>query len=853
MEDAKKRPPKKIERSRAELEASAKRHRGRKTAAEARELIRRGAPSLVLGDKIVPASDEVTGVLSDRVLQVKAAGERRTQVLQSNLPLAKLESGSRKDGTAKFRVADLDWEAAGDRFTMKRPVSNVSLPRTASGEVRLGDDVSMRLAPEGSDAVGTPSGESVTYPNIASDTDMTVRSLPTGFGVGWTLRSPNALRQLRVPVELPAGQRLSKTANGAVIIVSENGDPVTEITPAVATDADQQPVPLETEIDGDTIIYSVDHAEGETAYPVAVDPYTVPIGSVNAGWRTQNTPQPSAPYQYFGSAATTGTLSIFAPPGYYAQYESAAWARFSPGNPALARPTEQHGRWTSFTAGGVSYTWAGNQYYHVFNRPQGKIFAADHLGNIQQPPVDVAAGTSGGTFSVTPTGFSNQIGFGLTSDGGAFFNFDHPQAGINMAWYTATAADTVGPAPSTTYAGSWVDPSTNPSISIRGTDNGLGVQTLELLRDGAGVVDGTTTLACPPVNTQVCPFDSGAVAKSVVNVPEGVNPARVRAVDAAGVPAEAPLTLRIDKSAPGLELSGSLWESRDILNDPVDDEDDDLGRLSQDGILNVKADDSRSGVASIEVRVDGTLLASDDRVNVACGSTGCPTTSNNPITIPFASVPEGDHEITVIARDQLANPNGTTANSHTRVERFTVHFEAGQNPTSIAATPGGPDAPDDPVQPDTDDPTTVSPSPPLGGILDPLTPAGTELNIVLIALLPGTDLNRVLGGGAYTVKEQMAITKTIDAQGTQQNDGRMATLTLATPRAVDQNVGCFASNSAGDRQAYRALFKSPRVTEIEVKLDVSGQLICVSPGSDVDPATSFDPAPGQPALPAQEG
>ncbi|MEV4418989.1 hypothetical protein AB0L40_03320 [Patulibacter sp. NPDC049589] len=271
-EAAGKRPrAKRPDRSAARLKVTATKHRGRVSAATVRANVKDSAPDLTLAGKIVPPADQVRGVLSDRAVQVKGPGGKGTQVMLSSMPLATATAPT-AGKPVSYRLADLDWKTAGDRYTISRPVQAVSLPKTAGGVARLGNGVAFRLADPGSDAPGTVSGETVTYPNIATDTDLVTRALPTGVGYAWSLRSPRSKQELRVGISVPAGRQLRKDDQGGVSVTGDKDDPATTITPAIAIDADGQRVPVSTRVEDDAIVYDVDHAEGTVAYPVTLDP-----------------------------------------------------------------------------------------------------------------------------------------------------------------------------------------------------------------------------------------------------------------------------------------------------------------------------------------------------------------------------------------------------------------------------------------------------------------------------------------------------------------------------------------------------------------------------------------------------
>lgn len=440
-----------------------------------------------------------------------------------------------------------------------------------------------------------------------------------------------------------------------------------------------------------------------------------------------------------------------------------------------------------------------------------------------------------------------------------------------MAWYTATAADTIGPSPSRTYDGSWLNE--NSSIPIRATDNGLGVKSLGLQTAAGAPIGLPTSFTCTPTGTQVCAFDSTTanggttVTAPVGSLPEGTTSAKVTAVDAAETPASSSnFDVKVDKSPPGRTFTGTLWERRDAqLTGP--DDDGDWGLLGEDGTLQVTASDGASGVASVELRVDGQLKSPQHRINAACSAAGCPANLTANFTVPFTSVTEGTHEISVIVRDQMASASGVTDNSHTRVEKFTVTFETEEADLPYdAPDPIGPnDTQTTPEAPIVGEQGTLSATPgaanaALRSMIDGNAPAGgvarrsaetfdVEGILAAAARNPTSDLARVLGGSGYTITSNGPVLNDQNQDGNATLVGAYTTLRLKSPRAVADTVGCYVPNKDGSRKPYDARIEADRLIEIEVEVDrATAAISCIAPSVSTGSPT-FEPAPGEPELP----
>ncbi|MEV4422379.1 hypothetical protein AB0L40_20745 [Patulibacter sp. NPDC049589] len=659
---------KRPDRSPATLAPSARAHRGRVTAATVRRNVRGSAPDLTLSHRLIPAQKDIREVLGDSAVRVPGPGGKGSQVMISSMPVASPVSTNSKSGEGvAYRIANLDWKAAGERFEMTRPVDEVSLPKLAGGVVRFEGGMNLRLAPAESTAEGEVSGESVTYPNIDTDTDMIVRSLPTGLGVGWSLRSPKAAHDLRVPLDLPSGQRIATGPTGDLSVVDDDDRPVAQVTPATAIDADGQGVPLETRVDGNVIVYSVDHSEGTVAYPVTVDPlfYQQYFSSGQqdyAGWIAQNTPNTPMPFSYVNpTQGQPGQLGIYAPPTTYMQGATAAWSKFAPGNPNYGDPqygygrriSVEHAHWTRFVAGNVIYAFVPTQYYHYYNYPIGQVGFGNQDGGTTGATT-VPSGTNGGTFDLSSASNApndNSIGFGLTNPTNQyFFQYDHPAAAIGVGWYQAYAADPLPPKVTATPPTGWVD--TVPPIPVSATDNGMGVQRLALQNAGGSEIVGRS-FTCKVSGPEVCPFDTTAangnssVTFTLPALGEGSTTYYLVGTDGAdlqntgGLAPRLPVTVNVDRSAPKITAPnvGNV-----VRPDSTD--------ASATKTIKVTTTDTYSGVKAVSAKVDGQSVSV---TQPTCSNGSCPSSFD--VQISATTLSNGIHTVAVSADDQLTGSN----------------------------------------------------------------------------------------------------------------------------------------------------------------------------------------------------
>ena len=158
-----------------------------------------------------------------------------------------------------------------------------------------------------------------------------------------------------------------------------------------------------------------------------------------------------------------------------------------------------------------------------------------------------------------------------------------------------------------------------------------GVRSLELLVDGARQELAQQTCAAGNCSlTRDFQLDATTLG-------EGDRQVVVRATDVVGNTSEQQWTVRIDRTAPAVTLSGELWEQR---GDWVDG-----GSLS----LHVAATDAGSGVASAELVVDG--IRRELSSAPACPGGGCGFTVD--WTLNATALDAGEHLVQVLVLDRV--------------------------------------------------------------------------------------------------------------------------------------------------------------------------------------------------------
>jgi hypothetical protein len=168
---------------------------------------------------------------------------RLIRYVGSNRAIVRSAHGLRVvDSTAPLRVAgphglrpvDLKLGESGDVFAPARPAADVSIGADLALGVALGGG--LRITLEGADVAGRlASGNSVFFPDAATDTDASVAPTATGAELFAVLRSRLSPEQLRYRVSLPSGDVLYTARGGARVV--RDGKTVAQVLPPNAQDA----------------------------------------------------------------------------------------------------------------------------------------------------------------------------------------------------------------------------------------------------------------------------------------------------------------------------------------------------------------------------------------------------------------------------------------------------------------------------------------------------------------------------------------------------------------------------------------------------------------------------------------
>lgn len=201
-------------------------------------------------------------------------------------------------------------------------------------------------------------------------------------------------------------------------------------------------------------------------------------------------------------------------------------------------------------------------------------------------------------------------------------------------------------------------------INTTATDPGVGVQSIKLSYTNQAGQQATQTAdpnplcagtrqggTCLPSRTDDLPFNTNGQP-----LPEGISTVTASASDALAK-AAAPKTfdVRVDRSSPGMQLSGGLYsQSNPGYNLQVVGTDGNAGSHTTADRPN-----ARSGMKRIDLYIDGATTPLATTGNQPCTDSwgSCPLTLN--YTLNPQGYSEGDHQFKVVATDQLGHQNST--------------------------------------------------------------------------------------------------------------------------------------------------------------------------------------------------
>lgn len=596
-------------------------------------------------------------------------GEQPT-LLQSGVPLATENDDGHRE------AVDLSLEAAAGALSPVNPLVDVRIPEQLGEGISLPEmGIGIRLA--GSAVDRSPSlleGSTAFYPNVASETDLTVAPTPRGVETLTQLRSTSSPTSQTFEFDLPSGASLNPTKEGGAEVV-DGGAAIASIPPATALDANGDEVPVQLEVSGDDLRVSVSPAE-DAAYPILVDPLVerpyVWLWNHSfegmADWSTWRNPAASTvPYEFnFAQEGyVTGVgffpgLTITTGIGNAPKESVASWNYFVPRyesdfKATKTRPTtfikffQIHRLWYSVDEGilrpinpspffrfglwnEVIPYWTAEG--HRFG-DEGNLHDLDYLYQAQNPQEQV--GTKQALIEMES--FEPKMQYRELLVGEAL---------IELSDKDAPAFGSVG-SPS-----GWVNNEATSPISFTASDPGLGVKELIAKQPeiGGGTRQVVTSGGCVGIVSNPCPRTwksanppQAALKYEPALMPQGENWIQIEAVDPIGhrSPEEghgvSEVRIKVDHTPPAVVLSGTMTEQGA------------LGTKRSSYVLKVNATDGteaapQSGVAKYVIEVDKKVVSEKAP---GCATKNCSLSPE--WTLEASQYAEGSHTVKVTVTD----------------------------------------------------------------------------------------------------------------------------------------------------------------------------------------------------------
>jgi YD repeat-containing protein len=572
---------------------------------------------------------------------------------------------------------------------------------------------------------------------VLPDTDMISAPLASGAEQWLQVRSPAAPEVFRFQLTLPAGAKLTAQSDGSAVVTRQK-HVLLFIPGATATDANGRPVSVSSRVDGSALVLGVRHREdAQVAYPIALDP--IEIGTPCGIRHVQDQ------YDYAASECGQGTTGSFStnPPEPFKEWQfqqsGPAFAQLKSGylgyglyvyaNPGVNYSYLNYGEYVYYAPpgafiqrvdyAGIEHTASGTnnsaEWQGIYNTNAGQwepesVYNAGTTAYLGQAPLELTGNVTSGaewemyvgnsTIPPNPDGavpVSNVTGangnaavFGLVIGNGGV----RPSSPLDLAFmqgatvwlYDFTPPTITSAAPAAPNGGAWTDDGdqTYP-LTVAASDNstsqrGIGMKYLNL-----GVLNNNQ-LASLQTQTNTCTGDhtgTGYCPQSwsypfSYQLPEGVDTIVVGAYDALKNVTNQSVTARIDRSPPSETLSGPLWQANANNSNGSSSAHPLTGAAYQ---LNVSAQDNYSGVAEIDVQVDGgTPQVFEGNCRTTPTQTavaGCDNNQQATYLFSNESYPAGQHTITVTTKDWLGTSQYGQPGlaSHITTQTFTIYTQ----------------------------------------------------------------------------------------------------------------------------------------------------------------------------------
>jgi YD repeat-containing protein len=659
-----------LESPKSELEREESRDAfGDLSSATAQELLLAAFP-----EQLEALNDDPARFLSDaKILQplgeeaATVSNEGDTSLLEAGMPVRT------EDEEGKLSKVDLTLVVTEGGFEPANPLISLSIPGSSQEAVTVGDE-GVGITALGEDAAAERLGDqNIYYPDVDTDTDLLVSPTSSGVELFDQLRSPESPETLHFHIDLPEGSELRPDGNGGAEVV-KGEEAIASIPFPSAVDAQGTRVPVELQVEGNTIALHVAHREVDLMYPILVDPILEDWVNSNTNWVNGNNLQAltngawkgtSEPFDQmwlqttcFDSSACWGSsrgLYVRAPGRNYGAEAHAHWAYAAPNMGSYVSKAWLIPFWRN------DHNCSQSQYSQPHDYDG---FWGDGQWTVP-PQVNQAINVG----SVAVESWGRSFVFGLSSGNGVNIPCNRDLfvggAAIWLDDWEAPYLNSVSGIPT-----GWIKKdATQRTINVSAGDGGLGVQQVRMFGVGTSEwkwnqpgCSGTYENRCPTSASGQITFETGGFPY------EGEVKFSVQALDPTGKGSNSQgYSMLIDGTSPTVNLQGQLAEATKeegteektqglTANDRLKLPTYNLKIEAKDGTqgkLNDKSDwVLRSGIKEIKVYLDGKATPEETKTQ-SCPEGSCPMTMNYALKLPGLSA--GTHALKIVVIDQAGN------------------------------------------------------------------------------------------------------------------------------------------------------------------------------------------------------
>jgi streptogramin lyase len=611
---------------------------------------------------------ELVGPVGASVATIRADGE--TSLLDAGMPV------QAEDEEGELHKVDLSLEATSEGFEPENPlIEKLVIPQSADEPIQLGDEglaiSTPGVAARGAHRLGE---EDIYFNSVLPDVGYLVAPISGGVELFNVLYSEASPETLHYELDLPEGSHLRSDGVGRAQIVRE-GEQLAFIPFPTAVDAQGTRVPVEMQIDGNSLDLHVAHRAGDYAMPILVDPaihenyeatwyWGSDLSALNPfpGVWNYSTNDPTEAWFLKDTKCLTGDLCSPSTRGLF---------MFSyPKN----FPANVYGQFWYWAPGATTYIpsiypepsaainpfWRNNHgcAQSQYPRPYDYDGSFDANGNWQWYETDRAQWYGYASMVTKAKG----IAFGMSTGAGGWTPC---YRSIMVGGVAVRLDDEDAPVMnSATVPTGWVGDNANFNVTSSASDGSLGVHRIRITPDGRPFFEhwlgclGTAVNRCPNSKTET-------ISVSPDRFAQGERPVYFAALDPTGEPVSNSIqkTIKVDTTAPEITLSGQLAKATgevgsaeipagigDELSLPVYN----LNIEAKDFSLGAQGINKRSGVKNIEVFLDGVKQTVPWTAQSCSVEGGCPATMTRTYQVVLTKLQTaGKHKLEVVAVDQV--------------------------------------------------------------------------------------------------------------------------------------------------------------------------------------------------------